>query len=643
MYDVIVIGGGHAGCEAALSCARLGEKTLMVVGNIMRIANMPCNPSIGGPAKGILVREIDALGGEMGKAADKTLLQMKMLNSSKGPAVRALRAQSDNIKYPEYMRNIVFNTENLTVLESLVDAIEVKDGKVCSVIVEKNYVKGDNSQVDDRKEIITETLETKAIIIASGTYLDSRVLVGHKFWPSGPDNEKTTSKLSKCLKSLGLELIRLKTGTPARILKDSIDYSKTSLEPGSEIEYHFSDETESILPYEKQVPCYLTRTTKETHRIIMEHLKESAMYGGVVEGVGPRYCPSIEDKVVRFNTKESHQVFLEPMSLYSDEIYPQGFSTSMPHEVQDLMIKTLPGLENAVIKKYAYAIEYDVINPLELKANLETKKIDNLFFAGQVNGTSGYEEAACQGLMAGINAHLKISNKEPLVLGRDEAYIGVLIDDLITKGVKDPYRLLTSRAEYRLLLRHDNVSERLLKYGYEIGLISEDRYTKFIHKREQIETLKKELEDIKINPKKDFNEYLLSKEKTVINEKISAHEFIKRPNIDFEDVLEYLNKYETSIDLNYSEEVKSQALIEIKYEGYIVKEYKQANKLKQMESRKIPDDIRYEEVQNVAKEAIEKLNKVRPATLAQASRISGVNPSDITMILIYLESRNKHE
>lgn len=620
MYDIIVIGGGHAGTEAALASARLGNKTLMIVGNVNRIANMPCNPSIGGPAKGILVREIDALGGEMGKAADATLLQMKMLNSSKGPAVRALRAQSDKVKYPEYMKKVVFNTNNLDVLECLVRKLIVRDGKVCGVITDN------------------EEIESKAVIIASGTYLDSRVLVGHKFWQSGPDNEKTNSELSMDLKQLGLNLIRLKTGTPPRIKRDSVDFSKTKIEPGDVIEHHFSDETQSILPYEKQVPCYLTRTTPETHKIIMEHLSESSMYGGVVEGVGPRYCPSIEDKVVRFNTKESHQVFLEPESLEIDEIYPQGFSTSMPHEVQDIMIRTLPGLENAVIAKYAYAIEYDAINPLELKPNLETKKINNLFFAGQVNGTSGYEEAACQGLMAGINASLKINNKDPFILRRDEAYIGVLIDDLITKGVKDPYRLLTSRAEYRLLLRHDNASERLIKYGYEIGLISNERYNKFLDKRNTIDSIKENLKQIKINPKNDFNEYLLSNQKAVINEKISAYDFLKRPNIDFVDIENY-----TKEPLNINDEAKEQILIEIKYEGYIIKEYREANKLKQMESRKIPDDIVYENVPNVAKEAIEKLNKVRPSTLAQASRISGVNPSDITMILLYLESRKRNE
>ena len=532
MFDIVVIGGGHAGVEAALASARLQNKTLLIVGNIMRIANMPCNPSIGGPAKGIIVREIDALGGEMGKAADATLLQVKMLNSSKGPAVRALRFQSDKVKYPAYMRNVVFNTPNLEVKEKLVTRLDVKDGKICGLFLDDEHI------------------ECKAIIIASGTYLDSRVLMGHDFWPSGPDNEKTTSELSKNLKSLGLELIRLKTGTPPRIKTDTIDFSKTKLEPGDEKPYHFSDETKSIRPFEQQVPCYLTRTTKETHKIIHDNLDKSAMYGGVVEGVGPRYCPSIEDKVIKFASKDSHQVFLEPESEEIDETYVQGFSTSMPKDVQEQMVHSLPGLENAVIAKYAYAIEYDAINPLELKANLETKKIKNLFFAGQVNGTSGYEEAACQGLMAGINASLSLQGKEPFVLRRDEAYIGVLIDDLITKGVRDPYRLLTSRAEFRLLLRHDNSQERLLKYGYDLGLIKQERYERFIEKRNQINEIIEKLKSIKINPKNELNDYLLSQGKAVINTAITAYDFIRRPDINFADVTYY-----TGIPFDYSEEV----------------------------------------------------------------------------------------
>ncbi len=618
MYDIVVIGGGHAGVEAALSSARLNNKTLLIVGNIMRIANMPCNPSIGGPAKGIIVREIDALGGEMGKAADATLLQVKMLNSSKGPAVRALRFQSDKVEYPKYMRNVIFNTPNLEVKEDLVTALDVENNTIKGLYLEDEHI------------------ECKAIIIASGTYLDSRVLMGHDFWQSGPDNEKTTSKLSANLKSLGLELIRLKTGTPPRIKTDTIDFSKTKLEPGNKEPYHFSDETTSIRPYEDQVPCYLTRTTKETHDIIKANLEKSAMYGGVVEGVGPRYCPSIEDKVMKFASKDSHQIFLEPESLSIDETYVQGFSTSMPRDVQELMVHSLPGLENAKIAKYAYAIEYDAINPLELKANLETKKINYLFFAGQVNGTSGYEEAACQGLMAGINASLKLHGKEPFVLRRDEAYIGVLIDDLITKGVRDPYRLLTSRAEFRLLLRHDNAQERLLKYGYDLGLIKEERYNRFLEKRRKVEEVIEKLKTLKINPKQELNEYLLKQGKAVINNVISAFEFIKRPDIDFNDI-----SYYTGIAFDYDNEVLEQVLIEIKYDGYIAKEYREANKLKQMENRKIPDDIDYSQIKNVAKEACEKLNRVRPTTLAQASRISGVNPSDVEMILVYLESRKR--
>lgn len=618
MYDIVVIGGGHAGIEAALAPARIGKKTLMLVGNIERIGNMPCNPSIGGPAKGIIVKEIDALGGEMAKAADKTLLQMKMLNVSKGPAVRALRAQSDKVKYPRYMKEVCLNTENLDVIEAYVTQIKLTDNSVSSIVLE------------DGREI-----GCKAVIIATGTFLDSRILVGHNFWPSGPDNEPTTSELSKCLKGMGLELIRLKTGTPPRIKTWSIDFSKTKEEPGDRTIHTFSSTTESILPFEKQELCYLTHTTSETHKIIMENLGKSSMYGGIVEGVGPRYCPSIEDKVVRFKDKEQHQIFLEPESLEIDETYIQGFSTSMPHDVQEKMIRSLPGLENAVFGKYAYAIEYDAVNPLELKPNLEAKKINNLFFAGQVNGTSGYEEAACQGLMAGINACLKIDNKEPFILRRDEAYIGVLIDDLITKGVRDPYRMLTSRAEYRLLLRNDNANERLIHYGYKYGLINEERYQEFLNKRDVIESIKSELKTVFITPKNEINNYLMENNKPVINEKITAFDFLKRPDIDLNDL-----NVVTGIKYDLKPIIEEQVLIEIKYEGYINKARKDAEKLKQMESRKIPSDLDYNLIPNIAHEALEKLQKVRPETLAQASRISGVNPSDITMILVYLESKN---
>ncbi len=584
MYDIIVIGGGHAGVEASLAASRMGNKTLMICGAKHRISNMPCNPSIGGPAKGVIVREIDALGGEMGRGADKTLLQIKMLNSSKGPAVRALRCQSDKVEYPKYMQSVVYNQKNLEVREDLVTALEVKDDTIKGVYIKE------------------ELIECKACIITTGTYLDSRCLIGHEFWQSGPDNEKTTNKLSESLKSLGVELIRLKTGTPPRIQTDSIDFSKTKLEPGDTLFYHFSDDTTSIRKYEDQVPCYLTHTTKETHKIILDNLDKSAMYGGVIEGIGPRYCPSIETKVMRFKDKESHQVFLEPESLSIDETYLQGLSTSMPRDVQEQMVHSLPGLENAIIRKYSYAIEYDAINPLQLKRNLELKKIHNLFFAGQVNGTSGYEEAAGQGIYAGINASLKIQGKEPFILGRDESYIGVLVDDLINKGVKDPYRLLTSRAEYRLLLRHDNASDRLLKYGYDFGLISEERYNKFLEKRSIIESIKEKLKEIKVNPKNEYNSYLLSNNKSIINITTSCFDLLRRPDLEFSDL-----KNMIGIDFDYPIDILDQAMIEIKYEGYIQKAYKEASKLKQMESRKIPSDIDYNNIKNLASEAKEKL------------------------------------
>ncbi|NLT01845.1 MAG: tRNA uridine-5-carboxymethylaminomethyl(34) synthesis enzyme MnmG [Acholeplasmataceae bacterium] len=617
MYDIIVVGGGHAGVEAALASARLKNKTLLLVGNKKMIASMPCNPSIGGPAKGIIVREIDALGGEMAKATDKTLLQIKMLNVSKGPAVRALRAQSDKIQYPKYMQAVIEQQENLEVREIYVERLLLAGNEVTGVELENK-----------------EQIKAKIVIIASGTYLDSRILVGHKFWQSGPDNQRTTSKLSESLKEAGLKLIRLKTGTPPRIKKNTIDFSKTVEQPGDNRPLRFSETTnfEEIRPIEKQEKCYLTYTTEETHKIINDNLTSSSMYSGIIKGVGPRYCPSIEAKVVLFSDKKKHQVFLEPESLEIDEIYVQGLSTSLPHELQIEMVHTVPGLEKAEIAKYAYAIEYDAIDPLQLKATLESKSIKNLFFAGQVNGTSGYEEAACQGLIAGINASLKLAGKEPLILRRDEAYIGVLIDDIITKGVEDPYRLLTSRAEFRLLLRHDNAEERLIKRGYEIGLISEERYQKFLLQRQKIEELKGLLEEIMVYPKNEVNDYLLANGKAIINEKITGKEFLRRPEINFDDI-EFVIKNK----IPYSFDVKEQVTIEVKYEGYIKKEYKEAKKMAAMETRKIPEGIDYNKITNLAIEAKEKLEKIRPATIAQASRISGVNPSDITILLVYLE------
>ncbi|MCK9471347.1 MAG: tRNA uridine-5-carboxymethylaminomethyl(34) synthesis enzyme MnmG [Bacilli bacterium] len=614
MYDVIVIGGGHAGVEASLASARLNNKTLLVMGNFDRIASMPCNPSIGGPAKGIVVREIDALGGEMAKVSDKTLLQIKMLNSSKGPAVRALRAQIDKIKYPKMMQEIIRNQAGLDTLVKLVHEILVENGKVVGVKMEDGSI-----------------INSKTVILCTGTYQSSRILVGHSYTESGPDNEKTTSELSKSLKNLGFRLMRLKTGTPPRIKKDSIDYSVMIPQGGDSEFLRFSDETTSVRPLEEQLDCYLTYTSEETHKIINENLGLSSMYGGIVEGIGTRYCPSIEDKIVRFSDKERHQIFVEPESEDIDEMYIQGMSTSMPKEVQERMIRSVPGLENAVFAKYAYAIEYDAIDPQQLKHNLEAKHIDGLFFAGQVNGTSGYEEAACQGLIAGINASLKLQNKEPLVLKRNEAYIGVLIDDLITKGVRDPYRLLTSRAEYRLLLRHDNSENRLLKHGYEIGLISDERYNKFLEKEQKVAELIETVKELKLTPKPEINNYLLENNKYVINEKISGYEFLKRPDNEFED-LEYL------LNLNLGDKaVKDSALVQIKYSGYIEKAYKEAKKMELMENRKIPANFDYDSIHNISSEAKEKLKKVRPETLSQASRISGVNPSDIAIILVWLE------
>ena len=620
-YDCIVIGAGHAGVEAAMASARLGNKTLMVCGNLKKIANMPCNPSIGGPAKGIIVREIDALGGCMAKAIDATLLQVKMLNYSKGPAVRALRAQADKDTYPAYMINLVMHQEKLDVLETLVSDIFVND----------------KNEVTSIKTIDDKLIYTTHIIVTTGTYLDSCVLCGSEKTPSGPDGQTTTSLLSRSLEKLGLRLIRLKTGTPPRVLKSSINYDILEKQYGDKEELRFSDETIDVVPYEKQCVCYLTYTTAKTHEIIRANLHRSSMYSGLVKGVGPRYCPSIEDKVVRFSDKERHQLFIEPEGMARNEDYIQGFSTSLPHDVQEEMIHTIPGLENCIITKYAYAIEYDAIDPLELKPSLETKKIKGLFFAGQVNGTSGYEEAACQGLMAGINSSQLLKGLAPLVLRRDEAYIGVLIDDLITKGVKDPYRMLTSRAEYRLLLRHDNSEDRLLKYGHDVGLVSDARFNHYLDECKQMDDTVNHLKQIYLNPTKEVNDYLSNNNKDIVNNKVSAFDLLKRPEIEFSD-LEIL--FKETFDLN--KKLKEKITINTKYDGYIQKAYKQASKMLVMETRKIPEDIDYNLIPNIASEAKDKLNKVRPATISQASRISGVNPSDISILLVYLENY-KHE
>ena len=538
-YEVIVVGGGHAGCEAALATARKGHKTLLITGNIKNIADMPCNPSIGGPAKGIVVREIDALGGEMGRNADKGALQLKMLNTKKGPAVQALRAQADKITYPKEMLKTLESEKNLEIKEAMVEDLIIEDNKIEGVVL-----------ADGTK------IESDVVILTTGTYLRSVILAGSSKHSEGPHGEKESKFLSTNLKNLGFKILRLKTGTPPRIAKDSIDYSKTSLEQGDDQPLTFSFDNKLYYDYKKQVPCHLIYTTKTTHEIIKAHLKESSMYGGYVEGVGPRYCPSIEDKVVRFSDKERHQLFLEPESIYYDDIYLQGFSTSMPHEIQEEMVHSLPGLENAKILKYAYAIEYDAIDPTQLKRSLETKLISGLFTAGQINGTSGYEEAAGQGLIAGINAALKLEGKEPLILKRNESYIGVLIDDLVTKGVKDPYRLLTSRAEYRLLLRHDNADLRLRKYGYEIGLLPEEKYQAFEQKLSDINSLFELLKTTRITPKKETNTYIEEIGSTPLKDGMSLYEFLKRPEIN-------IAHLEHFIEIPYSKEVKEQVEINI--------------------------------------------------------------------------------
>ncbi len=613
MADIIVIGGGHAGVEAALACARMNKDTILYSMHIDMIASMPCNPSVGGPAKGIVVREIDALGGEMGKAADATALQFKMLNTTKGPGVQCLRVQSDKIAYMRYMQNKVLHQEHLEVREMCVEKVLAENGVVRGVLQADGHIEPCHS-----------------LIITSGTFMSSRILVGHTSTKQGPDDEPTTDSLSQSLRDLGIHTFRLKTGTPARIRSDSIDFSKTEVQPGTDAFLRFSNETKSIRPFEKQAVCYLTYTNAKTHEIIRSHLKDSAMYSGLVKGIGPRYCPSIEDKLVRFADKERHQIFLEPESESLNTTYIQGFSTSMPHDVQEDMLKSLPGLENCIIEKYAYAIEYDAIDPLQCKPTLENKKIENLYTAGQINGTSGYEEAAAQGLMAGINAVLKMDGKEPLILHRDEAYIGVMIDDLVTKGTKEPYRLLTSRAEYRLLLRHDNADRRLSTYGHEFGLISDERFSAFEEKEKNIQECKEYLKTVRFTPKSEINTYLGSIEYGTLKEGISALDLLKRPKVTLDGMKDYL-------EIKYDDEVLSQVEIEVKYEGYINKAKRDAAHLRQMERVSLPQDLDYNSIQHLSLEAKQKLSEIQPMTMGQASRISGVNPADIAVLAVYLE------
>ncbi len=615
-YEIIVVGGGHAGCEAALAAARKKHKTLLVTGNIKNIADTPCNPSIGGPAKGVLVREIDALGGEMGKNTDKSLLQIKKLNTRKGPAVWALRAQIDKVLYSKNMIETLKKEKYLDIKESLVEDLIVENNKIKGIKLENN-----------------EIIYSDIVILTTGTYLKGMILRGNSKTSGGPNGERPSLYLSENLKKLGFTIQRLKTGTPPRIERSSIDYTNALIQPGDNKKLTFSYENKSYYKIKEQENCYLIYTTEDTHNIIKENLSKSSMYSGLVEGIGPRYCPSIEDKIVRFSDKERHQLFLEPESRFYDDIYIQGFSTSMPIEVQEKMVHSLPGLENAKILKYAYAIEYDAIDPLQLKQSLETKVIENLFTAGQINGTSGYEEAAAQGLIAGINATLKLENKEPLVLKRNEAYLGVLIDDLVTKGTKEPYRMLTSRAEYRLLLRDDNADLRLTEYGKKVGLVTKEKYEKFTTKKQDIKELIKKLKETYLTPKTILNEKLEKLINPKLKDRISLYDLLKRPEIEYKHIKDYVDK-------KYSKYVIEQVEITIKYEGYIKKQEREAKKMLEYEKILIPENLDYNKISNLALEAKDKLNKIRPTSIGQAMRISGVNPSDISVLMINIKRGN---
>ena len=616
-YDVIVVGAGHAGCEAALASARMGKKTLLCTMNLESVAMMPCNPSIGGTGKGHLVREIDALGGEMGKNIDKTFNQSKMLNTAKGPAVHSLRAQADKHKYHVEMKKTIEHTDNLDLRQVEVTDLIVEDGKVCGV------------------ETVTHTwFKAEAVILATGTFLRGKIFIGDSAFESGPNGLAPSNLLAENLKKHGMKLRRFKTGTPARCLAQSLDYSKMQEQKGDENIVPFSFMNDKI--GENQVSCWLTYTNEETHRVIRENFHRSALFGGQIEGIGPRYCPSIEDKVNRFADKERHQTFIEPEGLDTDEMYIQGMSSSLPEDVQLAFYKTIPGLENLRITRPAYAIEYDCIDPQDLQTNLEYRYLENLFCAGQFNGSSGYEEAAAQGLMAGINAVLKISGRQPLVLGRDEAYIGVLIDDLVTKGTNEPYRIMTSRAEYRLVLRQDNADQRLTDKGYEVGLATQERYDRYLAKKEAVAREAARLENKYVGPK-EADEFLIAHGTTGLNSKVSMAELLRRPQLSYADLAEIDD--ETRPNLS-SHEV-TQLEVQIKYEGYIQKQMNQIDRFKKLENKKLQQNFDYNQIEGLRIEAAQKLNQIQPASVGQASRISGVSPADINVLLVYLEKQRR--
>lgn len=617
-YDVIIIGAGHAGVEAALASARMGCNTLLTTLNMDNIAMMPCNPSVGGPAKGHLVREIDALGGEMGVNADKTCIQYRMLNTGKGPAVQALRAQADKKLYQNTMKHTCELQENLDVKQLLIDEILFEDNKVTGVVVETG-----------------EVYTCKAVVLASGTYLKGRIIIGENTYNGGPNGQRAAIKLSSCLLKAGVELMRFKTGTPARVDRRSLDFSKMIIQPGDDEVHNFS--FMSDVKTREQVPCWLTYTNEQTHKIIRDNIERAPMANGIITGVGPRYCPSIETKIVRFPDKERHQLFIEPEGLDTEEMYVQGMSTSMPIDVQMEFLRTIPGLENVRIMRPGYAIEYDCINPLQIKPSLEFKKISGFFSAGQTNGTSGYEEAASQGLIAGINAALKIQGKEPLILKRSDGYIGVLIDDLVTKGTNEPYRVMTSRAEYRLLLRQDNADLRLTEKGRQVGLVSDERYARFVKRRDSIKNTIELLSEIRIHPNKETLAKMQEFELGSIHNTVTAADLLKRKEISYDDLKHIVELPEIS------EDVKKQVEITLVYEGYIKKQLEQVERMEKLEEKLLPEDINYDEVSSLRDEAREKLNAIRPISIGQASRISGVSPADISVLLVYLEQYRRQE